>query len=68
LKKQGSGDSDDADDLLHNLTGRHVCAQCHGVPDGKERPVAYGDETIWLHAECESFFIKAKMQEQGIPW
>jgi len=47
----------------------HVCAQCHrDPPDGKEKPLAYGDETVWLHAECERFFIKAKMEEQGIPW
>jgi hypothetical protein len=65
--KEGAG-GDGSDGVFPNLTGSHVCAQCHGVPDGKERPVAYGDETIWLHAECERFFIRAKMQEQGVPW
>jgi hypothetical protein len=44
------------------LADGHICAQCHrDPPDGKERPVAYGDETIWLHAECERFFIQGKM-------
>src|SRR5262249_37209911 len=33
--------------------GPQVCTQCHSVPDGKERQCAYGDETIWLHPECE---------------
>jgi len=66
LKNKGSDGSDGGDGIFPNLTGRHVCAQCHRLPDGKERLVAYGDETIWLHAECERFFIKAKMQEQGI--
>jgi hypothetical protein len=68
LKNKDGDGSDGSDGIFPNLTGRHVCAQCHGVPDGKERPVAYGDETIWLHAECERFFIQVKMQEQGIPW
>src|SRR4029077_3671986 len=57
--KDGDG-SDGSDAIFPNLTGRHVCAQCHGVPDGKERPVAYGDETIWLHAECERFYVEAE--------
>jgi hypothetical protein len=68
LKNKDGDGSDGRDGIFPNLTGRHVCAQCHGVPDGKERPVAYGGETIWLHAECERFFIQAKMQEQGIRW
>jgi hypothetical protein len=38
----------------------HVCVQCEGEPDGKERPVAYGDETIWLHSECVRFFTQAR--------
>jgi hypothetical protein len=68
LKNKDGDGSDGSDGISRNLTGGHVCAQCHGVPNGSERPVAYGDETIWLHAECERFFIKAKMQEQGIRW
>jgi hypothetical protein len=45
----------------------HVCVQCHcDPPDGKEQPVPYGDETIWLHAKCERAFISAKMREQGV--
>jgi hypothetical protein len=68
LKNKDGDGSDGGDGIFSNLSGGHACAQCHGVPDGKERPVAYGDETIWLHAECERFFIQVKMQEQGIPW
>jgi hypothetical protein len=59
--KEGDG-GDDSDGIFPDLTGKHVCAQCHGVPDGKERRIAYGGETIWLHAECQRFFFK----EQGI--
>ena len=68
LKNKDGDGRDGSDGIFPNLTGGHVCAHCHGVPDGKERPVAYGDETIWLHAECERFFIQAKMQEQAVPW
>jgi hypothetical protein len=68
LKNKDADGSDGNDGIFRNVAGRHVCVQCHGVPDGKERAVAYGDETIWLHAECERFFIQVKMQEQGIPW
>jgi hypothetical protein len=67
LKNQESDDPDDAADPLHNFTGSHVCAQCHGPPDGKERPVTYGDETIWLHAECERFFVNARGARVGHP-
>src|SRR5262249_2753681 len=66
LKNKDGDGSDGRDGIFPNLTGRHACTQCHRVPDGKERLVAYGDETIWLDAECERFFIEATMQEQGI--
>ena len=62
LKNKDGDGSDGSDGIFPNLTGKYVCAQCHGVPDGKERPIAYGGETIWLHAECQRFFFK----EQGI--
>jgi hypothetical protein len=38
---------------------RPVCAQCHDEPDGKERLVAFGGETVWLHPECERFFCSS---------
>jgi hypothetical protein len=28
--------------------------------DGKERQVATGRETVWLHPECERFHLKAE--------
>jgi hypothetical protein len=68
LKDKGGDGGDGGDGIFPNLAGSHVCAQCHGPPDGKERRHAFGDETIWLHPECERFFIKAKMEKQGIPW
>ena len=65
LKNKKSDGSDGGDGIFPNLIGRHVCAQCHGVPDGKERLVAYGDVTIWLHAECERLFIEAQDARAG---
>jgi hypothetical protein len=67
LKNNAADSADGKDSSLHTVAGRRVCAQCHGPPDGKERQCAYGDEAIWLHPECERFFIKAKMEEHGIP-
>src|SRR5262249_40536198 len=67
LKNKKSDGSDGGDGIFPNLTGRHVCAQCHRLPDGKERLVAYGDETIWLHAECERLFIEAQDARAGHP-
>jgi hypothetical protein len=32
-----------------------TCAQCRGPVDGKERQVATGSKTVWLHPECERF-------------
>jgi hypothetical protein len=60
LKNKASDGADDTDANSHTHTGRPVCAQCRGEPDGRERLVAYGGETIWLHAECERFFLQAR--------
>src|SRR5215831_12719769 len=60
LKNKEGDSGDGSDGIFPNSSGSHVCAQCHGPSDGKERPVAYCDRTIWLHPECERFFIKAR--------
>jgi Protein of unknown function (DUF3631) len=36
-----------------------VCAQCHAPSDGQERQCQVGDNTVWLHPECERFYLKA---------
>ena len=36
----------------------HVCAQCHGEPDGKEEPLRHGDALFWLHPECTPFWLR----------
>jgi hypothetical protein len=63
--KNKENDNDDSDDSISpTLTDCHVCAQCGlDPPDGKEQKVAYGDETIWLHRQCERFFIKNLVSE-----
>jgi hypothetical protein len=40
------------------------CAQCCGPADGKERPVEIGDKAVWLHPECERFYLEV----QTPPW
>ena len=37
LKNKDGDGNDGGDGIFSNLSGRHVCAQCHGAPDGKER-------------------------------
>jgi hypothetical protein len=32
--------------------------------DGKERQVATGRKTVWLHAECERFHLEV----ETLPW
>lgn len=45
----------------------HVCLHCHrDPPDGLERVSAYGG--AWLHPGCEESFLRARVQEEGIPW
>jgi hypothetical protein len=61
LKDKASDGADGADANFPTHTGRPVCAQCHGEPDGKERPVAYGGET----AETPNF---AKILDQPFDW
>jgi hypothetical protein len=41
-----------------------TCAQCRGPVDGKERQVATGHKTAWLHPECERFYLQA----ETMPW
>jgi hypothetical protein len=37
----------------------HTCVQCRGNVDGTEQPVAVSGRTIWLHRECERFWLRA---------
>jgi hypothetical protein len=41
-----------------------TCAQCQGPVDGKERQVATGRKTVWLHPECERFHLEV----ETLPW
>ena len=43
-------------DIPAFLDRRARCAQCNGTPDGTERAVTVGDQTVWLHAECRRFY------------
>jgi putative DNA primase/helicase len=36
------------------------CVQCGGQPDGTERLCAFGEETVWLHPECERAYVQRR--------
>jgi hypothetical protein len=44
-----------------------TCAQCRGRADGKERQVAIGPKTVWLHPDCERFFRRDKKWRNPSP-
>jgi hypothetical protein len=52
------------DDDLDPAPDDHTCAQCKGPVDGRERLCALGDDMVWLHPQCERFYIVA----QDLPW
>jgi Protein of unknown function (DUF3631) len=37
---------------------RGMCAQCRAPSDGTEQFCAVGDEIVWLHSECQRFYVK----------
>jgi hypothetical protein len=56
------GFADNAGEIEPSLTAR--CAQCNGVPDGKERLRSIQGRMIWLHPECERHYIA----DHELPW
>jgi Protein of unknown function (DUF3631) len=45
--------------------GPHVCVQCHGPPDGTEEQCSIGDGAVWLHPECQRFYVRALEEAEG---
>jgi hypothetical protein len=41
-----------------------TCAQCKGPVDGQERLCAVEDDMVWLHPQCERFYMAA----DDLPW
>jgi Protein of unknown function (DUF3631) len=37
-----------------------VCAQCRAPSDGQEQQCHVGSKTIWLHPECERFYLEVE--------
>jgi hypothetical protein len=37
----------------------HTCVQCKGRVDGQEQLCAIGDDVVWLHPQCQRFYIVA---------
>ena len=62
MGKKGADEGDDP------APADRTCAQCQGPIDGKEQQVAIGDRVVWLHSECEWFFIKDLKDREGPPW
>ena len=56
LKSNGCSGVADRAPCLDGKADR-TCVQCRGVVDGKERQVATGHKTVWLHPECERFYL-----------
>ena len=48
--------------------GPRICAQCHrDPPDGHEQcRQLEGNESLWLHAECEDAFLQRRLNEEGL--
>jgi hypothetical protein len=63
-----SNDFDELPDLTTahaNEIAAHICSFCHrDPPDGHERASAYGG--VYLHPQCETLFIQARVREEGI--
>jgi RecA-family ATPase len=43
-----------------------TCAQCQGSVDGKERLVEVGGAKVWLHRECERFYLRENPPEVSL--
>jgi hypothetical protein len=56
LKSNGCSGVADRAPCLDGKADR-TCVQCRGAVDGKERQVATGHKTVWLHPECERFYL-----------
>jgi hypothetical protein len=61
---KGTDEGDANDDLFLTPAGERVCAQCNGLPDGTEQLCTVADQTVWLHRECQRFYIA----NQELPW
>ena len=55
---EGAPDGRAADQPDDTPTDR-TCVQCNGAIDGKERLVAVSGKAVWLHPECERFWLAA---------
>jgi hypothetical protein len=45
-----------------------TCVQCRGPVDGKENLVAFGNgPSVWLHRQCEKFYLQARCLYCGNP-
>ena len=55
----------DFGDSADETPGDRTCAQCRGEIDGKERLVSVSGRSVWLHSECERFWLRALEEDNG---
>jgi 5S rRNA maturation endonuclease (ribonuclease M5) len=51
--------TDSAADAPADIPTDRTCVQCHGEIDGTEQLVAVSGKAVWLHPECERFWLAA---------
>jgi putative DNA primase/helicase len=74
-KTAGNGGARPSDQENHppppsspDLDKDRTCAQCRGPVDGKEQLVAIGNAPpVWLHRDCEKFYLQARCLHCGNP-
>ena len=49
----------DRTDSVEDAPEDRTCAQCNGGIDGTERLVSVSGRAVWLHLECERFWVRA---------
>ena len=60
-RQEGNGTADGGD----KGEDRTCCAQCRGEIDGKERLVSVSGSSVWLHPECQRFWLAAPDEGHG---
>ena len=45
-----------------------ICAQCHGLADGKEQLVSIDGTSVWLHLQCQRPYVKTLEEKESLPW
>jgi hypothetical protein len=66
LKQKASDDGDDHDDQYAAPSEERACAQCNGY-DGSEHEYLIEGDRVWLHPECQRFYLAEHGGEEVAP-